>query len=422
MDSLRDIGYDFPGAIADLIDNSIDAHARRVDVTLCFKGEASFIRIADDGCGMTEHTVDEAMRYGTDRGYDAHELGRFGLGLKTASLSQCRMLTVATRTTAKGRIRIRRWDLDRVARTDSWDLERLTPSECPPYLTGPLRDGPGTVVLWERLDRVLGYRNPASAAARGGLDALGQATSDHLSMVFHRFLSGEAADGRTIEIYFNGERLKPWDPFAREEPKTQRLPLQRIRIKRAGTTHLVRVQPYILPNQVMFSTPAAHVAASGPKKWNRQQGFYIYRRDRMIQSGGWNRLRTMDEHSKLARIALDILPGLEDAFQINVSKMQVVIPEEIRPQLRTVASGVVTRAQEAYRKRVRLVSSENAATAAEVAALRGEPGLWRLGDHWSLILDVLERELAGQPDVLDRILVALVNARTPAGAEGAAGT
>jgi Histidine kinase-, DNA gyrase B-, and HSP90-like ATPase len=421
MDSLRDIGYDFPGAIADLIDNSIDAGARRVDVTFCFKGEASFIRIADDGCGMTERTVEEAMRYGTDRGYDAHELGRFGLGLKTASLSQCRRLTVATRTSPKGRIAIRRWDLDRVARSDSWDLERRTPSECPPYLTGPLRGGAGTVVLWERLDRVLGYRNPASAAARGGLDALAQATLDHLSMVFHRFLSGEAAARRTVEIHCNGEPLTPWDPFARREPKTQRLSVQRIRIKRDGATHLVRVQPHILPNQVMFSTPAAHAAASGPKKWNRQQGFYIYRRDRMIQSGGWNRLRTMDEHSKLARIALDIPPGLEDAFQINVSKMQVVIPEEIRPQLRTVASGVVTMAQEAYRKRVRLISNEKPAAATDVAA-QSEAGLWQLGDHWSLILDVLERELAEHPEVLDRILVALVNARPPAPAETAAGT
>jgi hypothetical protein len=410
MDSLRDIGYDFPGAIADLIDNSIDAGARRVDVTFCFKGEASFIRIADDGCGMTERRVDEAMRYGTDRGYDAHELGRFGLGLKTASLSQCRRLSVATRTTKKGRIAIRRWDLDRVAKRDSWDLERLTPSECPPYLVEPLRGGAGTVVLWERLDRVLGYRNPTSAVARGGLDALAEATLDHLSMVFHRFLSGEVGARRCIEIRCNGEPLTPWDPFARREPRTQRLPLQRIRIKRDGPTHLVRAQPYILPNQVMFSTPAAHAAASGPKKWNRQQGFYIYRRDRMIQSGGWNRLRTMDEHSKLARIALDIPPGLEEAFQINVSKMQVVIPEEIRPQLRTVASGVVTMAQEAYRKRVRLVPSRNPTAATEFPP-QNQAGLWQLGDHWSLNLEVLERELAGHPDVLDRILIALANAR-----------
>src|SRR5207247_4955053 len=103
--------------------------------------------------------------------------------------------------------------------------------------------------------------------------------------------------------------------------KAQWRPRNTLPIKLYVTTHLLRVQPYMLPNQVMFSTPAAHAAASGPKKWNRQQGFYIYRRDRMIQSGGWNRLRTLDEHSKLARIALDIPPGLEDAFQINVSKM-----------------------------------------------------------------------------------------------------
>src|SRR5919197_1351086 len=172
MDSLRDIGYDFPGAIADLIDNSIDAGAQRVDVTLCFKGEASFIRIADDGVGMTERTVDEAMRYGTDRGYDAHELGRFGLGLKTASLSQCRRLTVATKTTANGRIQIRRWDLDEIRKSDTWELERLLPSECPRYLIDPIRGKRGTVVLWERLDRILAYARPEGEFAARGLETM----------------------------------------------------------------------------------------------------------------------------------------------------------------------------------------------------------------------------------------------------------
>ena len=124
MESLRDIGYDLAAAVADLVDNSIDADASSVAVDIGHDGNGAWLRIADDG-GGTESRLDEAMRYGSTRSYGATDLGRFGLGLKTASLSQCRRLTVATRSTTRGPIRIRRWDLDRVAKTDSWLVERL---------------------------------------------------------------------------------------------------------------------------------------------------------------------------------------------------------------------------------------------------------------------------------------------------------
>ncbi len=130
------------------------------------KGEQSFIRIADNGTGMTDKVIDEAMRYGSRRPYDPQDLGKFGLGLKTASLSQCRRLTVASRTTPAGRIRIRRWDLDNVRSRDAWELERLVPSECPRYLVEPLREVPGTVVLWEKLDRILAYDDPTWRSRR----------------------------------------------------------------------------------------------------------------------------------------------------------------------------------------------------------------------------------------------------------------
>jgi signal transduction histidine kinase len=147
MESLRDIGYDLPSAVADLVDNSIDADAQEVKVDSGHDRQGGWIRIADDGLGMSERRLDEAMRYGSSRRYGELDLGRFGLGLKTASLSQCRRLTVATRSTARGRIRVRRWDLDHVARTDSWHLERLTARDCPTILTDPLVGRTGTVVL-----------------------------------------------------------------------------------------------------------------------------------------------------------------------------------------------------------------------------------------------------------------------------------
>ena len=185
MSSLRGLPYDLPGAIADLVDNSLDAAATEIDVLLAVDEHGPYIRIADDGRGMTERELDEAMRYGSTRTYDLGDLGHFGLGLKTASLSQCRRLTVATRTAARGPIRVRRWDLDRVSARDTWLLECPSWHDCRSQLTEPLRRRPGTVVLWEELDRVLGSRRPAGEAARRKLQAKAVDVSAHLAMVFH---------------------------------------------------------------------------------------------------------------------------------------------------------------------------------------------------------------------------------------------
>jgi hypothetical protein len=409
MTSLRDIGYDLPSAVADLVDNSIDAGATTVSIDVCRKGAESFIRIADDGAGMVESVLDEAMRYGSKRAYNARDLGKFGLGLKTASLSQCRRLTVASRTTPRGRLRTRRWDLDHVHARDAWELERLVPSECPRYLADPLRGSTGTVVLWEKLDRIVAYEDPSGGHAVRALEGMSDSIAEHLAMVFHRFLTGETAGRRRLKILFNGERLKAWDPFARSEPATQRLPEQRLLVELGELTYVLRVRPYVLPSQVQFSGVDEHLTAAGPKKWNRQQGFYIYRGDRLIQSGGWNRLRTMDEHSKLARIALDIPAALEDRFQINVSKMRVVIPGEARPQLRALAAGVANAAQEAYRRRLRLVENNDDVDAD--GAFETDARARSLGDVWPVVAEIVTRELREHPDLLDRVLLALANAR-----------
>jgi hypothetical protein len=407
MESLRDIGYDLASAVADLVDNSIDADAEEVSVDVGHDREGGWIRISDDGIGMSEGRLDEAMRYGSSRRYGQSDLGRFGLGLKTASLSQCRRLTVATRSTLRGPVRVRRWDLDHVALTDSWHLERLTPRACPTILTDPLVERTGTVVLWQRLDRILGVRRPSSNAAAKRLESESADIAQHLAMVFHRFLSGDAP-GPPLEIRVGGMPLVPWDPFARDERFTRELERQTLPLQHAGVRHDVIVQPYVLPAQHLFSTPEAHELASGPNRWNRQQGLYLYRRDRLIQSGGWNRLRTLDEHAKLARIALDIPSEAETAFRINVSKMTVGLPESLRPQLRALVAGVVSVAQDVYRRRLAVVSEE---VAADRDTQPESVPLLTIGDQWPTILDVLNTHLGSQAELLDRVLVDLANVR-----------
>ena len=416
MSSLRDIGYDLSSSVADLVDNSIDAGAATVRIDVCRKGEHSFIRVVDDGQGMTERVLDEAMRYGSRRRYEEQQLGKFGLGLKTASLSHCRRLSVATRSTARGPIRVRCWDLDHVRSRDAWELARLLPSECPGYLIHPLRElgTPGTVVLWEKLDRILEYSTPSGAHAVKALELMSESIADHLAMVFHRFLSGDTWSGRRLEISVNGEPLHAWDPFARSEPATQMLAEQKLAVQMGDAAHPVVVRPFVLPSQARFSSAESHARAAGPRKWNRQQGFYIYRGDRMIQSGGWNRLRTTDEHSKLARIALDIPVGLEDRFQINVAKMRVSLPEDLRPQLGALAAGVVAVAQDAYRRRLRLVRGADGVTSTEDGPQPSLPSAstdaWTLGRLWPIIAETVARELDDHPELIERVLVALANA------------
>lgn len=418
MDSLRDIGYELPPAVADLVDNSVDADATSVDIAADFEGEDSWIRIADNGTGMPTARLNEAMRYGTDRDYDEVDLGKFGLGLKTASLSQCRRLTVATRTNPSRReIEIRRWDLDHVMDADSWQLLRLATSEVRDELLEPLQEGPGTVVMWESLDRIFDYKLPSGRAAETGLAAICRDIEAHLSMVFHRFLAQQARRALPLTITVQGNPVDAWDPFARMEPATIKLDRQTVSLRHAGRPHSIPVQAYILPNQMQFSTTRAWEAASGPRKWNRQQGFYIYRGGRLIQSGGWNRLRTSDEHTKLARVAIDIPRAADAAFGINVSKMRVLVPAEVRAELKAIASAVANRAQLAYRQTSdghsgRPFSSGSGSVGRPHST--GSNGSGRAGSvPWAVLRGVLQRELSGEPELLERVLAALSHAVQP---------
>jgi hypothetical protein len=407
MDSLREIGYDLPSAVADIVDNSIAAEARNIDLTFAFDGPDSWIRVVDDGVGMSGSLLEEAMRYGTERAYESQELGRFGLGLKTASLSQCRRLTVSSRRgRERRRIEIRRWDLDHVLRSNRWEVIRIDASSAPPEVLNPLLDHPGTVVLWEGLDRVLDYRLPGGLAARHGFGELASAVSDHLAMVFHRFLAGEAHRRPRVTLSTNGTVILPWDPYARGEPHTRALAAQSIAVPSEGGQIHVRVRPFILPPQERFSSATAHARAAGPQRWNRQQGFYVYRNDRLIQAGGWNRLRTLDEHTKLARVAIDLPSGADELFRVNVAKMRVTIPRPLREPLMAIATGVASEAGARYRTRpdrLRHTAGGKGETAEAGTTMVSTLNMVER-DLLQSVLRVARDEFRDEPDVLRRLL------------------
>ena len=369
-ESLRDIGYDFPSAIADLVDNSVSAGARRVDVIVTFDGPNSHVLVADDGRGMTNATLTEALRFGTRREYESNELGRYGLGLKTASISQCRRVTVVTRRAIeRRRLALRTLDLDHVARTDRWEVtDPPHDSVCYRSLEW-LNEAPGTVVVWEGLDRVLPERRSEGGWARRRLEQLSTRTADHLGMVFHRFLEGEAG-GERLTIAVNGEKVRPWNPFAPSEEGVVRLPERTFELVVGDIAGTVRYRPFVLPPRSRFSNQAEFDRLSGPKKWNRQQGLYLYRADRMVQSGGWCGIRAADEHTKLARAALDFPTDLDRLFRINVSKMQVSPPPELRQLIERSVQEVCHAAEVVYRREAKLNGRrKDVSTKAEVAAM-----------------------------------------------------
>jgi hypothetical protein len=347
--SLRDLGYDFVHAMADLVDNSIAAGASRVAIDLKWSGPDSWVRVTDNGTGMSGTTITEAMRFGSERDYDVDDLGKFGLGLKTASLSQCRRLTIASRADRnQRRIEVRRWDLDLVEKSNRWEIEVLGSDERQDNLVEPLQEQTGTVVLWESLERVLKYKVAWGESSKNALYKLAEQLDQHLGMVFHRFLSGEARRRKKLTVTVNGTSVEPWDPYAREEKATEVFPSKEFELHTDDGKGAVRYQPYVLPPKEKFSSVRAFERMSGPEKWNRQQGFYIYRADRMIQSGGWSRMRTADEHTKLARAAIDFYPDLDPAFEVNVAKFRVALPPELKDQLEEPVERLVKRAKAVY--------------------------------------------------------------------------
>jgi hypothetical protein len=373
-ESLRDIGYDFPSAVADIVDNSVMAGASQVNISIEFAGEESYVVIADDGVGMTSNALLEALRYGSRRRYGLNDLGRYGLGLKTASLSQCRSVTVATcRRAASGNVSVRTLDLDLIAELDEWLVVEPAPEPVVDRAVERLRSEPGTVVIWRKLDRVLPEKRPDGAWAHRRLDAMAAKTSEHLGIVFHRYLEGIADHGFIITV--NGQKVKPWNPFAPTEETAKELAPQRFEMTVGDASGTVSLRRFVLPPRDEFSSIEEFERYSGPLNWNRQQGIYIYRADRLVQWGGWNGIRGIDEHTKLARAALDFDTDLDSVFNINVAKMRVTLPPQIRQMLERPINELCSYADDRYRKAARNASKEHPQAATSDSRPAGNSGI-----------------------------------------------
>ncbi len=332
LQSLRSFGYSPEAAIADLIDNSIAADASSVDVALEWNNGQPFAIVLDDGHGMHADKLKEAMRlggHGPDEIRSAGDLGRFGLGLKTASLSQCRRMTVVSR--ADGCTAGLRWDIDEVNQHKSWIV--AVPSAYPdvPLMLKLKERKQGTLVLWERIDAVSGLYRLDSASFYKYIRLICQ----HLAMVFHRYLE---QGPKQLRISINGRDIMPWDPFLRWHTATKLLPAEPISYE--GET--ITAKAYILPHRDRFDNETSYEAAGGNGGWNKSQGFYVYRQDRLLMAGGWlglgrGRTWTRDETSRLARISIEFPPALDSHCRIDVTKSKARLPSLLHEEIVSIA-------------------------------------------------------------------------------------
>ncbi len=341
VESLRDFGYTLPSAIADLIDNSITARSTKVAVSIEPLSPKPHIAVIDDGSGMSLDRLVEAMRMGTvgplsNRTGD--DLGRFGLGLKTASLSIGRCLTVITKRDGDAKPAVRRWDLQQVRAAGKWTLLADPTPVAKPYVERVASRKSGTTVIIEDLDRASFLHVPDSAKHAHLADVLKE-LSAHLGMVFHRFIE----DGLTITL--GATAVPAWDPFLLS--RSFHLPTEPVRY--LGSE--ISVTPFVLPHQSKL-TDVEFDDASGVNGWNAHQGFYIYRCKRLIVPGTWLNLGLKkDEHFKLARIRVDLPNTLDAEWKLNVMKSHVAAPPALRDTFARIARNVRHDASNVYRHR-----------------------------------------------------------------------
>lgn len=346
-ESLRGFGYSVETALADIIDNSITAGASNVWISLALTSSEPFVRVVDDGNGMDEQALRDAMRLGSQNPLTprkSSDLGRFGLGLKTASFSQARSLTVASKAKSSATA-VRQWDLDVLAKSNGkWRLLTSAPDGSAAHVAALDALPHGTVVLWQKLDRV--RPRMGSVDTSGASHHLMEQVEKHLAMVFHRYLEGSQP---RLKLHVNDALVRPWDPFLRTHMACRPSPEETIGSGEAR----IRVKGYVLPAKDMLGDGEDFELAGGKEGWISHQGFYIYRNDRLLVAGGWLGLGAArpwvrDETHKLARIQIDLPNSADAAWQIDVKKSDASPPEHLRARLRDLAMRIRAEARSVF--------------------------------------------------------------------------
>lgn len=341
IEGLRDIGYSLETAISDIIDNSITAGAHRIEIVTETYSDEPYIAIIDDGLGMTEDELVAAMRPGSRNPLatrDEPDLGRFGLGLKSASFSQCRRLTVVSRHSGQTSAAI--WDLDDVAERNEWAVQLPDHFDLIPGIEKLGRNG--TLVLWQKLDRLTGGYSHNAAKRAELINQRIAETERHLRLVFHRFME----DAKPLRILLNGRLLRPLDPFAQKNPAAISDPEEKLTLIRGD----VEIQSFTLPHHKQMSKTDWE-DIGGPEGHLKSQGFYLYRGKRLILHGTWFGLCRQSELTKLSRVRIDIPNSMDADWKIDVKKSSAQLPPVVRDRLKKVIERILAGSKRTYSKR-----------------------------------------------------------------------
>lgn len=445
MESMRDIGYSFESALADIVDNSISAEATRIEIVNDVDPHSGpYLAVLDDGRGMLPHELTDAMQHGSRSPREIREagdMGRFGLGMKTASFSQCRRLTVVSRK--GGQLSARCWDLDLVVEKDEWMLRLLDEAEIHVL---PLVDriGPsGTLVLWQQLDRLDALGNhPDQAFA--ALNQMFGTARPHLALTFHRFIVPEPGDNvERVDMSINGALIEGVDPFARlSAPRSDPHDVEHIELGEDEIT----VQAFTLPHHQRLTQEQLSALELG-SNLVETQGLYVYRAKRLIAGGTWLGLARRAELTKLLRVRIDVPTSLDHEWSVDVRKSRVRPPAAVRARLKPLVERMTESARRPYvhrgirqaagiglslwsrvsdRGRVRYEINRDHPLVTRIQGAVGEPVDLEpllLGIQASLPLDSLLSDYGGSPhtlgqtdleeDGLQRLIAAFVEAIAP---------
>lgn len=333
IEGLRDTGYDFNTAIADIVDNSIAANANDIRITVSMDAaNKPVVYIADNGCGMDADGLMNAMRYGSKERPDPESLGKFGLGLKTASTAFCRKLSLIS-VGSDGIMRKVQWDLDYVA-DHGWVMKSLDPNDDEHEILDEIRNGKtGTLVVWENIDRLFRDQDLSGARASNALKKATDSLSFHLRLVFQRFLDRTFSNVKNVNIYLNDEKLKAWDPFCRYEPQTDVVGKQTYNVSMpGGTVAPLHLTAYAIPVSGAYSSEEAEKSARISTDY---MGFYIYRENRLIHYGDWLNMFVKDPHESLLRVDFSFDHRLDEAFSVDIKKSRVLLNSSIYEVIRT---------------------------------------------------------------------------------------
>jgi hypothetical protein len=357
---LRDTGYNFNTAAADIVDNSIAANATRVNVVLELMNDGrKFVCFGDDGDGMDAATLFDAMRYGAPARSNLASLGKFGLGLKTASTSVCLKLTVISRRNASAKLAKLAWDLEHVEAENEWVMLREAVTAEDRDRFEELCGDKGTLVIWSKCDRLLSkeYDPPGGTQEQAAIRRLSERLREHVGLIYYRFLDPADKRERNVTIYIDNVKVEPWNPFYPEKSE-QVLPenLQRLEVEMEdGSVQVAHMQAWILPNQRDLSTEERKRA----RITNRGQGFYIHREGRVIQEGGWlGVFGSVEPHTSLLRIEFDFDHKLDHAFKIDVKKSRILFDPALEDELRRRLQPTYREAGNRYRRKERAAAVE----------------------------------------------------------------